>query len=119
MSDNVSRIKQRKDFLKVSRFGETFFKRGLGLQIYKRSEEVANPSEIRIGFTASRKVGNAVQRNRAKRRLRALANEILPLYYSEGYDYVFIATKQTTVRAYSLLKNDLTRIFKDFDASGS
>ena len=47
--------------------------------------------EIRIGITASRKIGNAVARNRAKRRLRAAAREALPLSGRPGHDYVLVA----------------------------
>ncbi len=53
---------------------------------------------IRIGFTASKKVGKAVARNRAKRRLRALAREILPKAARPGWDYVLIARKDETAR---------------------
>ncbi len=53
--------------------------------------ETEKKSIIRFGLTASTKVGNAVKRNRAKRRLRALANELLPLHAMPNHDYVLIA----------------------------
>lgn len=62
----------------------------------------------RIGFTASKKVGNAVARNRAKRRLRALADEMLPELGRPGWDYVLIARAETTASApFARLKQDL------------
>ena len=55
---------------------------------------------MRVGFTASRKVGNAVVRNRAKRRLRAAAAEILARDGRSGTDYVLIARAGTGQRRY-------------------
>jgi RNase P protein component len=68
-------------------------------------QAAASPSEIdaaavRVGFTASRKVGNAVVRNRAKRRLRAAAAEILSRDGRPGTDYVLIARSGTGERRY-------------------
>lgn len=51
--------------------------------------------QARVGFTATKKIGNAVHRNRAKRRLRALADALLPGFGMPGWDYVFIARLQT------------------------
>lgn len=65
---------------------------------------------FRVGFTASKKVGNSVARNRAKRRLRALAAEILPTMAEPGSDYVFIARPQTLKRPFDLLRQDLTEV---------
>ncbi|HEY1838259.1 MAG TPA: ribonuclease P protein component [Rhizomicrobium sp.] len=62
---------------------------------------------IRVGFTASRKVGNAVARNRAKRRLRAAAAALLPLLAKEGNDYVLVARRDTVARPYPALLKDL------------
>jgi len=61
-----------------------------------------------MGFTASRKVGGAVERNRAKRRLRAAAAAILPLSAREGHDYVLIARAATISRPFAELGRDLT-----------
>lgn len=65
-------------------------------------------AEARIGFTVSRKVGSAVVRNRAKRRLRAAAAEVLPDLARPGTDYVLIGRQATPKRPFALLKADLT-----------
>ena len=66
-------------------------------------------AEIRFGLTASRKVGGAVARNRARRRLRALAREILPIAGRPGTDYVLIARAETLNRPHAALRADLER----------
>lgn len=62
---------------------------------------------MRVGFTASRKVGGAVVRNRAKRRLRAAAAHILPDAGRPGTDYVLIARAATAARPFAALLDDL------------
>ena len=64
---------------------------------------------MRVGFTVSKKVGNSVERNRAKRRLRALAAEILPTYAQAGFDLVIIGRRATLTRAYDKLAGDLIK----------
>jgi len=81
---------------------------GLVLQAAARRDG----SGIGVGFTASRKVGNAVTRNRAKRRLRALAAEVLPGQAEAGRDYVLIARQTTATRGYAALRGDLVRALK-------
>lgn len=51
---------------------------------------------VRVGFTCSKKVGNAVARNRAKRRLREVARAVLPAEGREGWDYVLIGRPEVT-----------------------
>ena len=62
---------------------------------------------IRAGFTATKKIGGAVVRNRAKRRLREAARLLLPLHGKPGSDYVFIARGGTTARPWARLLDDV------------
>lgn len=63
--------------------------------------------QARAGFTASRKVGNAVQRNRAKRRLKEAVRSLITEYGLPGHDYVFIARQQTAARPWTGLLDDV------------
>ncbi len=68
---------------------------------------------VRVGFTASRKVGNAVLRNRAKRRLRAAAAAVLARDGRKGTDYVLIARGATGERPYPELVGALRQVDRD------
>ncbi len=78
------------------------------LQVYKRTPE----GHTRYGITASRKVGGAVERNRAKRRLRVLIKQTLPVHPPVGVDYVFIARTEILRRNFALLGQEMTDVFK-------
>jgi ribonuclease P protein component len=90
---SVCVLTKRADFVRASnarRQGTP----GIHLQGRKRSDGEA--SGIRVGFTCSKKVGNAVARNRAKRRLREVARIVLPELGRDGWDYVLVGRKDTT-----------------------
>ena len=79
---------------------------GFLLQARNRGDDTAI---VRVGFTASKKIGNAVLRNRAKRRMRALARAVLPMAARQGWDYVLVARPGVTVdRTFALLLDDLS-----------
>lgn len=76
----------------------------------KAGGDTPDPERIRVGFTCSRKVGNAVARNRAKRRLREAARAVLPHHGRPGWDYVLIGRRDATAsRPFELLKADLEK----------
>jgi len=99
----VKRLIRRAEFLKVAEGRRKWVAPGVILQMAPQSPA----GELRVGFTASRKVGNAVARNRARRRLRAASAELLPVHAAEGHDYVLIARSGTLTRRYQALLADL------------
>ena len=102
---------RRADFVAASK-AEKFVGNSIIVQArYNASEN------IRVGYTASKKVGNAVVRNRAKRRMRAAAMETLAQYGTAGADYVLIGRAKTTCTVkFEDLKFELTRAIKKLSA---
>ena len=86
-------LTKRADFLSASRARRVSMP-AFTLQYRKRAAD-EDPG-IRVGFTCSKKVGNAVARNRAKRRLREIARQILPELGHDGFDYVLIGRRDVT-----------------------
>jgi len=103
---------KRADFLRASRARRKGAK-GLTLQGRQRSPDETTSDVIRVGFTCSKKVGNAVARNRAKRRLREVARLILRDRGRPGWDYVLIGRKDVTAtRDFKDLQGDLIYALK-------
>ena len=96
-------LRSRADFLRAAR-GRRAAMPGFVLQAWDRGDQ----GPVRIGFTCSKKVGNAVARNRAKRRLREVARIVLANEGQPGYDYVMVGRAQNTAsRDFAALKDDL------------
>ncbi|HKX10552.1 MAG TPA: ribonuclease P protein component [Stellaceae bacterium] len=103
----LERLKRRADFLRVADGRRKWVTPGLILQMLPRASDDDAGAAIRIGFTATRKIGNAVTRNRARRRLRAAAASVMARHAAAGFDYVLIARAETPKRPYAALIGDL------------
>lgn len=97
-------MQKRSDFIAASRAK----RQGThGMMVQARNRKDDDP-HIRVGFTCSKKVGNAVARNRAKRRLRAVAHDVLLRNGKAGWDYVLIGRFGATIeRDFAGLSSDL------------
>ena len=112
MAALIERLKLRIDFLRVASARRKWVTPGLILQSASRpATDAGDTAPFRIGYTASRKVGGAVRRNRARRRLRAAVAAVMPDRAMRGCDYVLIARRETVERPYSDLISDLETAF--------
>ena len=103
-------LSKRADFLRAARARRVPCE-GFLLQARRRAPGEAEG--VRVGFTCSKKVGNAVARNRAKRRLREIARLILPELGVDGWDYVLIGRAEKTAwRDFEALQSDLRRALR-------
>jgi ribonuclease P protein component len=114
----LQRLKTRRQFLHVAGAGRKWVARGLILQVCPREADDAGPDEadLRVGFTVSRKVGGAVVRNRARRRLRQAAERVMPGQAAAGRDYVLIGRRNTIGRRFEDLVGDLETALSKLDA---
>lgn len=100
-------LQKRAEFVAASR-ALRWSAPSLNLQARRRDPGETGDPAPRVGYTCSKKVGNAVARNRAKRRLRAAADHVLPRLARPGWDYVLIGKAQATAeRPFPALLADL------------
>jgi len=109
MPPPLRHLKRRQQFLRTAASGLKWVTPGVIVQARLRRDSATDAAAegLGVGFTVSRKVGNAVHRNRARRRLRAAANEVLPKLGRDDVDYVLIGRQTTLVRPYRDLVDDL------------
>ena len=105
MEPAPQRLKRRAEFLRVASRGRKAPMPGLVLQVLLRGDE----EPARLGFTVTKKVGNAVVRNRTRRRLREAARAVLREEAVAGADLVLIGRDGTRTRIFTALKDDFRR----------
>lgn len=102
MARPIGRLKRRAEFLRVADARRKWAAPGLVLQAAPAAE-----GEIKVGFTATKRLGGAVERNRAKRRLRAAAAKVVPAHAQPGHHLVLIGRSETLTRDFADLLDDL------------
>jgi ribonuclease P protein component len=108
----VDRLKRRAEFLAVAATGQRWVAPSFVLQAGPpKPVSHAEQAVVGIGFTATKRIGNAVVRNRAKRRLRAAARSVLPDAAAAGRDYVLIARAEVLTCSFQTLLDDLEKAF--------
>ena len=105
MPSRAPRLKRRADFQRAAAKGRKAPTEGLVLQALFRHDN----APARVGFTVTKKIGNAVVRNRTRRRLREAARLVLVQHPVAGADLVLIGRNATRTRPFSALQDDLRR----------
>lgn len=98
-------IRLRRDFLAANK-GRRVATPGFVLLVNPRDD---GDALVRCGFTVTKKIGNAVVRNRMKRRLRALSRELLPAHGIGGADHVLIGREAGVERDFAAMRAELER----------
>ncbi len=93
LSVSLQTLRHRPDFLKAA----AARRQGTGSFLLQARDRGDGQSFARIGYTASKKIGNAVARNRAKRRMRAAVHAVLTAQARAGWDYVLVARPAATI----------------------
>lgn len=109
----LERIKTRTDYLSVAASGRRWVTPAFILQIKDAGDSDSDP---RVGFTVTKKVGNAVVRNRVRRRLKEAAREIFPVKASEGSNYVLIGRYACIDIAFKRIKSDMKWALQKLEA---
>ena len=101
-------LKRRKDFVSMNHHGDKVFMPCFILQHMSQQAD----AETRVGYTVTKKIGNAVTRNRTKRRLRAMVRETCNNIDSHGHNYVLIARKGAHSTPFDEMQSQFIRAVK-------
>ena len=112
----IETLKKRAEFLRIrggARFATPSFVLETKLRgaVPEAAPSVPGLDVPRFGFTVTKKLGKAVDRNRIRRRLKAAVGLLAPRFARPGHDYVLIARAQARDRAFTDVKKDLERAF--------
>ena len=108
----IDRLKRRADFLRAAK-GKRWHGKAFSLQASRPLEE---SNAVRIGLTVTKKVGNAVVRNRARRRLREAIRLHADLSAQPGHDYVLVARVEALRLPFAILQSELSRAVRSVHA---
>jgi ribonuclease P protein component len=111
MGKPLEHLKKRSQFLRVAEERKKIVFDGFVIQGFYRAD---HSDTTRIGFTVTRRVGDAVTRNRTKRRLRAAARIAFNQFTMTGSDYVIIGRKSTASASFQKLQSDLKQAVTKF-----
>lgn len=103
----ITRLRKHAEFREAFANGKSVANKILVLYSYRRSEA----DTARFGYSISKRVGNAVVRNRIKRRLQGIMREVVPSIRS-GYDYVWIARNRSAIVSFDALKAAALELIK-------
>ena len=104
----IQTLKKRKDFILSNKFGKKIIKKNLILQKFSPLDQTT--LNLKFGFTATKKIGNAVKRNRAKRRMRSLISTFLKenaCLFDDSSTYILIAKKSLINAPFLDLKGEI------------
>lgn len=104
-------LKKNREFKKVYENGRSYATRNLVIYLLNYEKGKKN----RYGLSVSKKIGNAVTRNKLKRRLREIIRDCEKEYEFKGYDIIFIARKAVVNLNYHQLKKDVKKLYKKMD----
>lgn len=111
----ISVLARRQDFLRIAGTRKKWVSNSMIIQVAKAPDQ--DGTGIRVGYTASKKVGNAVMRNRARRRLREVVRQLLWDKGEAGHDYVVIARAAISGMSFDHLIRDFSWCLKRLNSN--
>ena len=111
MAQTLNTIKKRSTFLNVKKKGQFLRSFSFNIQILK---DMNLDNNINVGYTATKRLGNAIKRNKAKRIMRELAKKVISKYGKKNFYYVIIAKNSLLKTTFKNLENELIKIIKKY-----